>query len=474
VYKDSMAHRRQLPKDTSVHFNPYPTKRGVGKFFLAKIGKKLTGSKKLVQRFEKKGDAERWIHEQVQVLEERIIRHGEAAAELDPVQYSSALLASRTLGECASSTMTDLAELYVASQRPKPAAIRNLTERLKKLGNDPLEVVDRALTYFFAHCPDPENQRTVRQAFERWLSNKAGRPVSLLDNVVFPRPKRRKRKAGDNQKQRTSLSAYLRGMKATMRIFAEQYADFPFHAVNVDMAQTWLNGLDAKANSKRHYRKDLLTIWNWGVERMRYAKVNPWLGVEPPNADPLAIGILQPQECLRLLVAASSNPKYIRLLARLVCCLFAGIRTAEVKRLRWEHIRLNTRKPVITVEASVAKTKHRRVVHLSRSAVAWLRLVPKELTNGRVGTHHWDELFGEMRRSVGVTKFPRNCLRHSFASYHASIHGEVKTAEQLGHTDLKTIKEHYQELVMPELADAFWMIGPGTTEVDIQKMLAAA
>jgi len=464
-----MARRQKLPRDTSVHYNPYQSTSGTGKFFLAKIGRKLTGGKPLAKRFEKEADACRWILEQVVELETRIRRFGEVASELTAHQYASAVSVYRTLGNCPSSTMSDLAEFWVAGGQPAPAAIRQLSERLCKLGPQPMASMMSALDYFERHCPDPLNQRTVRAVFERWLKNNSGRPILLFETAK----QRGKRERAAGIKQRSPMSAYVRGMKASMTRFAERFGDESFHTIDVDQAQDWLNSLPAKTNSQIHYHKDLLTLWNWAVDQMKYAKINPWSGVKPPKADPIKIGILPPLDCFRLLHTAATNPKYIGLLARLICCLMCGMRTQEVKRLQWSHIRLNTRQPVIKVEADVAKTKHRRVIELSKNAIAWFKHVPDELKIGKVSAADWDHLIKDLRRDAGVTEFPRNCMRHSFASYHCSRYEPELTAKVLGHS-VAILKEHYVSLVMPEEADVFWAIFPHTTEAKLNEILAAA
>jgi hypothetical protein len=58
---DHMARRASLPQDCAIHFNPYATASGKGKFYLARIGRKLTGAKPLAKRFEKEADARQWV-----------------------------------------------------------------------------------------------------------------------------------------------------------------------------------------------------------------------------------------------------------------------------------------------------------------------------------------------------------------------------------------------------------------------------
>lgn len=308
-----MARHQQLPPDTAIHYNPYKSVSGKGKFFLAKIGRKLTGSKPLAKRFEKEADAHRWLLQEVQNLEERIRRFGEVAAELNAHQYAAAVTTFRTLGNCAPSTVQDLAELWTILGRPMPSEIRQLCELIKKLGAKPAETSVRALEYFIRHCPDLKNQKTVQEVFERWLRNQVGREIRLFESAK----ERRKREKSKDLKNVTPLSPYVRGMKSTMRRFAKSFADLPFHTFDTDSGQGWLDSLDVGANSKIHYHNDLRTLWKWAVEDMAYAKVNPWPGINPPDPTPLETGILYPLDCFRLLHTAAFNEKYVCLLPRL-------------------------------------------------------------------------------------------------------------------------------------------------------------
>jgi len=458
-----------LPPDSNVHFNPYPTRSGKGKFYLARIGRKITGSAPVAKRFTKDADARRWIIDEVAKFEDRLKRHGEASAELTPQQYSAAMVAIKALGDCPASTFSDLAEFWVAAGRPATTEFREFTERVRKLGKNPWPELVRGLAYFTEHCPEAKDQKTVTSVFEHWLALKTGKAVRLRDrSKTGPAAKTL------SEQDRQGASDYTRGMRTTLKRFAKTFGHALFHAVNADQCQTWLDNQAVKNNSKRHYVKDLNTIWNWAVKPMKFAKVNPWPEVNMPPKDSIFIGILTPWDCLKLLRVAATNPRYHRMLASLVCNLLGGVRAKESTRLKWHHIRLTGRRPLINLAADVAKTRHRRVVKLSANAVKWLELVPLDMRHGKIRPGDWDKLFAALRQEAGVLIYPRNCLRHSYASYHASIHGETRTAEQLGHCDLGTIKEHYQENVLPEEADAFWAMVPETTDAELELMLKAA
>jgi integrase len=75
------------------------------------------------------------------------------------------------------------------------------------------------------------------------------------------------------------------------------------------------------------------------------------------------------------------------------------------------------------------------------------------------------ESFEQAREAAGISEWPENALRHSFASYHlAHFKNAASTALELGHHDSRVTFAHYRELVKPKDAERYWAILPATTE----------
>jgi integrase len=63
--------------------------------------------------------------------------------------------------------------------------------------------------------------------------------------------------------------------------------------------------------------------------------------------------------------------------------------------------------------------------------------------------------------AAGLTRWPKNGLRHSFASYRlAAIHDAPRVASELGHTSPQMLYSTYRELVLPEETERYWKIAP--------------
>jgi len=63
------------------------------------------------------------------------------------------------------------------------------------------------------------------------------------------------------------------------------------------------------------------------------------------------------------------------------------------------------------------------------------------------------------RYAAGITRWPKNALRHSFASYHlAQFNDAAALSLQLGHTSPHLVFKHYRQVVRPKEAARYWQI----------------
>jgi integrase len=84
---------------------------------------------------------------------------------------------------------------------------------------------------------------------------------------------------------------------------------------------------------------------------------------------------------------------------------------------------------------------------------------------GRVVPDRYRGKFERLRKAAGLTRWPNNGLRHSFASYRlAAIHDAPRVASELGHTSPQMLYSTYREVVIPEEAERYWKITPANAE----------
>jgi len=121
---------------------------------------------------------------------------------------------------------------------------------------------------------------------------------------------------------------------------------------------------------------------------------------------------------LRALLEASQRTE-LSVLPMLAIGAFAGLRDAEIKRLEWDEVDLA--RGHIEVKAAKAKSARRRPIPIQPNLAAWLR--PYSGLAGQVVPDGARGKLNRVRKAAGLARWPKNGLRHSFASYRlAAIH----------------------------------------------------
>jgi integrase len=230
--------------------------------------------------------------------------------------------------------------------------------------------------------------------------------------------------------------------------------DFQIQIADVDAPKlaTWLRGLNLSARSRNNFRTSIETL-------MTFAKScgylpRDWDEMEsvPREKDRAgAVEIFTAEEVSALLTHAND-----KLLPFVAIGAFAGLRSAEIERLTWNKVSLQT--GYITIDASIAKTNSRRVIPILPNLRAWL--TPLHKKQGAVCTYGnvTNELM-KLAAAAGV-KWKQNALRHSYASYRlADVQDTAKVALEMGNSPAM-IFQHYRELVTPEQAKTWFSIEP--------------
>ena len=75
----------------------------------------------------------------------------------------------------------------------------------------------------------------------------------------------------------------------------------------------------------------------------------------------------------------------------------------------------------------------------------------------------WRKLIDADKKRAGITKWPINACRHSFASYWLAAHRDAsRLALLMGHAKSDLLFRHYRALVKPTEAAKWWNIYPNT------------
>ena len=256
-------------------------------------------------------------------------------------------------------------------------------------------------------------------------------------------------KERDGKSKRTigSLRGYLGK-------FCQTFGERLVATITAEELDNWLRSLPLSPKSRMNFRQHIGVLFSYAKQRQMITE-NPIEFTTKPKLIDKAPEIFSIDELQTLLEAAQKQEPDV--LPMLAIGAFAGLRDSEIKRLNWAEVRLV--RGHIEVTAAKAKSARRRLVPIQPNLMEWLR--PYSGMTGPVVPARYKGKLGRVRKAAGLTHWPKNGLRHSFASYrYASTQDATMTAHDLGHSGTQLLFQHYRELVTPEEANRYWKIGP--------------
>jgi integrase len=319
-------------------------------------------------------------------------------------------------------------ELDVAVQEYL-AAVRNLPEGA---------TLKDAVEFYRCRRVAPLETRTVQQVVDEMLAAK--RSAKLSDVHVEDLEYRLNRFAGDFQINIGDVSGR--------------------------MIQAWLDGMEASGRTKQNYLRHVAALIRFAIKRKHLPKdaLDEVEAVETPKQDVTEVEIFKPVEMTEILSAA--RPEMVPWLA---IAGFAGLRSAEIKRLDWSEVNLTERH--IEIKASKAKTAARRLVPITDNLAYWLKPFAKESGNIVTFESWWNQIpkiveaVNARRERNGLPqnfKWRHNALRHSFCSYRlAAIKNAAQVALEAGNSP-QMIFRHYRQVVTESEAAKWFSIAPET------------
>jgi integrase len=212
----------------------------------------------------------------------------------------------------------------------------------------------------------------------------------------------------------------------------------------------WLGGLPFCAKTKNGLRIILVASGNWAEGRGYLVKGgSPFPAMIRYKEIKAPVTIFIPENVTSLLAKADKTLRPF-----LAIGAFAGLRMAELQRLDWSEIDLD--RGFITVAASKAKTRQRRLVPISDNLKLWL--TPCKRAIGPVCAHKRPQIAAAAL--CDGFAWARNGLRHSYISYRLAIlHDTARVALESGNSP-EVIFGHYRELVKPDAAKVWFDVKP--------------
>jgi integrase len=256
-------------------------------------------------------------------------------------------------------------------------------------------------------------------------------------------------------KRRDGMSgAYLSDLKIRLARFCRDFGDRPIASVTVEEIDNWLRSLEGSPKSRANYRANIGVLFSYATKR-RMLETNPVLHTAKPKLPDNPPQIFTVDELWTLLEAA--NRVAVDVVPMLAIGAFAGLRDAEIKRLDWSEVDLA--RGHIEIKAAKAKSARRRIIPIQPNLAEWLR--PYAAMQGSVVPEGARGKLDRVCKAAGLSRWPNNGLRHSFASYRlAACYDAPRVAGELGHTSPQMLYSTYRELVLPTEAQRYWKLVP--------------
>lgn len=285
--------------------------------------------------------------------------------------------------------------------------------------------------------------KTLRDATKFYLAHLRQLETSLPVSAVVAELIEMKRAAHKSER-------YVKDLGLRLGRFAKTHGDRSAASITGKELDAWLAGLAVAPGTRNTFRRDIRTLFSFCTKR-GYCPNNEAQGTERAEDVDKPPGILTPAQCSALLGACGDD-----VLPYVAISLFAGLRAAELEKLDWAEVDMESGH--IEVTAAKSKTKRRRLVPISENLAEWIR--PVAALAGPVAPVGLRKRFDAVKALAGLKAWPQNAMRHSFGSYRlAACADAARVSLEMGNSPAMVFA-HYRELVKPADAAKYWNIRP--------------
>lgn len=276
------------------------------------------------------------------------------------------------------------------------------------------------------------------------------------------------------QKTGGELTDHIDTVKKRIAIISENFKDAQLHKISEKMIVDFVyglkknNGEDASQITKNQYLSIIKSVFKYAVERsIIEEKKNPCKLIKLTKIvldEPEILSVEDTKRVFSFLKAHKDFHQYIPVLA---IGFFAGPRLAERCRLSYEDIFVGGRNEIF-LSRKITKTKMDRVTYMSDNLMAWLKFAEENGVemNGYILSGVGEsarrkahsDMIEKLEKATGV-HFPKNCIRHSAATYMSELFGTLETSKQLGHSE-SVLKTNYRRAISKVDAEEYFNILP--------------
>ena len=254
-----------------------------------------------------------------------------------------------------------------------------------------------------------------------------------------------------NRQKGGASELYIRDLRIRLGRLATAF-QCPIASLTRPDIEAHLNSLNGTPRTIHNHRTTIGTMLNFAVDQGYLPAGHPILG----RATRCFKGqtkpeVFTPAEMEKLLKAAKPE-----LVPALAIAGFAGVRAAEIKRLKWEDFKFD--RGFIEISAAISKLKIRRRVPITDNLRQWL--LPYAKPSGKVVNYaNLGNAWLKLAKHAEI-KWKRNGLRHSFISYRVAQSKDVPQVALEAGNSARIIFTNYLEFVDKTEADAWFAIVP--------------
>lgn len=259
-------------------------------------------------------------------------------------------------------------------------------------------------------------------------------------------------------------------------IVSPHFGNKPIHTICEEDVMDFLNslqGLRGKASqtTREQYLNLMKSVFKFGeVQGYINKEHNPAKFIKPAtkkkDKEPEMLSV---DEVKRIFSFVKNNPKYHSFIPVLAIGFFCGARVEERAKLTYGDIFVGGRNEIY-ISAAVAKNGIARFIYPAACVKAWMdfakahgvsmnatdTLIQGETIKQRRSSH--SSFLKALATETGIV-LPKNCIRHTAASFMSESIGHTAAANQLGH-DLAVLMKHYRRAITKTEAEAFYNITP--------------
>ncbi len=266
-------------------------------------------------------------------------------------------------------------------------------------------------------------------------------------------------------------AGYRQHAKLTYERFTRFCSDAPAFEVTTEQVSEFIHARPYADTTKNHTRSFLNTAFKW-FKRNKWLKENPVDPIPPVTVTRQEPGILSVDETEALFRA--NEHEDLEICGLLALGAFGGMRASAIERLSHGEIKLE--EWAILTPAEKTKKRRRNYIEglpenlwqwLERTPVTAFKLTPRQIAKRREKAFVRAGLLvtkAEAKKTGAKPKAPpKNCLRHSFATYHVALHRDPgNTALLISHKNQNVLYEHYLGVASKKDAERYFEIRPST------------